>query len=69
MDSRRAFALRLEISPASGVGEATAFPADCHRSNRSVPANPINRAIKGLRADAVMRSQVDAIQSLSIARS
>src|SRR5260370_11911927 len=66
MDSRRAFALRLEIWPASGVGERTGFRADCHRSNRSVPANPINRAIKGLTADAVVRSQVDARESLSI---
>jgi len=44
------------------------FSASCHRSNRSVPANPINRAIKGLSAAAVVRSQVEPVQRLFIAR-
>jgi len=39
-------------------------------SNRSVPAIPINRAIKGLRAAAaVVMSQVEQVERLSIARS
>ena len=38
-------------------------------SNRSVPAIPINRAIKGLRAAAaVVMRQVEQVEGLSIAR-